>query len=1002
MGYSSNCYSSHRSADRFFSFHPEAKEIELIFHVVTGIILFIRRHIVMRRIIPLVILGLVGCAGSNYSAPLTTAPVGAAETPGEQVEPVESSDGALLPIDPLVHIGELPNGLSYMIRTNGRPENRAELRLVVNVGSILEDDDQLGLAHFVEHMAFNGTENFEKQELVDYLESIGMRFGADINAYTSFDETVYKLQLPTDSLGVLETGFQILREWAGRLSFDPVEIEKERGVVIEEWRRSRGASARIRDRQLPIMLNDSHYADRLPIGNPDLLETFAHDALIRYYKDWYRPELMTVIAVGDFEKDRIEQLIEDLFSDLSTSGDRRKRVYFEVPAHDEVLFTIESDPEASSAVVSVMYKHKPLAEGTRDSYRQRLRSSLYSSMFNQRLEELTQSVDPPFIFAVSNDGPLVRTRAAYNLLGLVKDGEYTRALGTLLEEAERVKIHGFTETELQRAKTDLLRRRETAFNERDKTNSSVFASEYIRHVLTSEAIPGIEYEYQLTSEFLPTIPVEEVNELLSSLMTETNQVIAISGPEKESEPLPTIDEVKAVFSDIEHREINAYVDTVDDSPLLADIPSPGTVTEERSDEEIGVTFLTLSNGIKVVLRPTDFKNDQVLMRATSPGGTSLANDSVYVSAMFASQLIGSGGVGSFGPIELQKKLSGKVVRVSPVLSSLSEGFSGSASPKDLETLFQLTYLYGTAPRADSVVFASYVTRMSSFLGTMKANPQIAFSDTISTTMAQNHFRARPMSEEIIQEAALSESFKFYKNRFEDFSDFTFYFVGAFVVDEIRPLLATYLASLPSTMRDEAWIDTGIRAPSGVIQKTVVKGIEPKSQVSIIFSGPAEWSMDQRRKLGILTNVLNTRLREILREDLGGTYGVSIIGSLSDRPYESYRITISFGCAPDRVDELIAEVFREVEALKSSPTEEEYLQKARESALRNHEVSLKENGFWLSMLQFYLERGMDASAILEGPDAWIHDISGSDVQAVANRYLNTDRYVQVILIPENEQ
>ncbi|GMQ80689.1 MAG: insulinase family protein [Rhodothermia bacterium] len=956
----------------------------------------------MRFIISLLLLGLAGCAGSNYSAPVTVDPVDVNNAPQDQTELMENAVETLLPIDPLVRKGSLPNGLNYMIRSNERPENRAELRLVVNVGSILEDDDQLGLAHFVEHMAFNGTQNFEKQELIDYLESIGMQFGPDINAYTSFDETVYKLQLPTDSVGVLETGFQILRDWAGRLSFEPAEIEKERGVVIEEWRRRRGAAARIQDLQLPIILKDSRYADRLPIGNPDLLKTFSHETLVRYYTDWYRPELMTVIAVGDFETDRIERLIEDLFSDLTGSDTPRERIFYDVPSHDEVLYTIESDPEASSALVSVMYKHPPWAEGTRASYRQRLRSSLYSAMFNQRLGELTQSVDPPFIFAFSNDGGLVRTRGAYSLIGLVRDGEYTRALETLLEEAERVKIHGFTETELQRAKTQLLRSRETAFNEREKTNSSVFASEYIRHVLTSEAIPGIEYEYQLTSELLPTIPVEEVNQLLTSLMTETNQVVSISGPEKESDPLPTIAEVKAVFTAVSGAEVDAYVDTVDDEPLLPDMPTPGTITEERLDEEIGVTFMTLSNGIKIVLRPTDFKNDQILMMATSPGGTSLADDSEFASAIFASQLIGSGGVGTFGPIELRKKLSGKVVRVSPVLTSLSEGFSGSASPKDLETLFQLTHLYGTAPRADSVVFASYITRMSSFLETMKANPQIAFSDTLSTTMAQYHFRARPMSEEIIREVSLSESFDFYNDRFKDFSDFTFYFVGAFEIDDIKPFLTTYLASLPSTMRDETWVDTGIRTPSGVINKTVVKGVEPKSQVSIIFSGPADWSMDQRRKLGILSNVLRTRLREILREDLGGTYSVSVTGSMSDRPYESYRVTISFGMSPDRVDELIGEVFREIEALKTAPPDEDDIQKARESALREHEVGLRENGFWMNRLQFYLERGMDASAILEGPSAWIYDISGSDLQEVANRYLNTDRYVQVVLMPENER
>lgn len=955
----------------------------------------------MRRLLFLIALGIFGCSGPGYTSQTTPTDESVSEPLDLQPIPaaLEQVVTQTLPVDPAIHMGTLANGLSFMIRRNVRPENRAELRLVLNAGSILEDDDQLGLAHFVEHMAFNGTRNFEKQALIEYLESIGMRFGPDINAYTSFDETVYMLQLPTDSAHVIETGFQILRDWAGEISFDPEEIEKERGVVIEEWRRTRGAGARIRDQQLPVILHDSRYADRLPIGKPEILESFEHASLLRYYRQWYRPELMTVIAVGDFEFETIENLVTSLFSDLSNPTSAQERFYSEVPHHEEVLYTIVSDPEATSANVSVMYKHAPWAQGTKISYARRIWSSLYSSMLNQRLSELTQSVNPPYIAAGTQEGALVRTRSSYNLIALAKDGDYLQALESLLYEAERVRRFGFTETEFERVKTEYLRSMEIAFNERDKTNSSVFASEYVRHVLTGESIPGIEYEYGLVRELIPAVTLTDVNQLISVLVTEDNQVIAISGPESGTEPLPSIDEVKAVFDGISSTDLKAYDDMVNDAPLLARIPAPGTITEEVVDETVGITHMTLSNGIKLVLKPTDFKNDQVLVRATSPGGSSLADDSHYVSALFSSQLIGGSGVGSFGPIELEKKLTGKAVNIGPMVGALSEGFSGSASPRDLETLFQLIYLYGTEPRADSVVFASYMSRMSSFLSTLDASPQSAFGDTLSTTMAQYHYRSRPLSQELLKEVSLSDSFEFFKDRFSDFSDFTFYIVGAFETDSLRPFLETYLASLPATHREESWRDSGIRTPPGVVKKKVIKGLEPQSQVAIVFSGTANWSLQERRKLGFLEEVLSTRLREILREDLGGTYTVSVNGSLSDRPIESYRMTVSFGCAPDRVQELIDQVFQEVISIQNVPPDDSYIQKAREKALRDHEVSLKENGYWISMLQFYLERGMDPSAILEGPAAWVDTIDAESVSEAARKYLDTNRFVQVTLVPE---
>lgn len=948
----------------------------------------------MDRVLMASLILIAGCSSSVYPGSQNQE-----SEPQTEVTLLPTDMDERLPLDPDIRTGRLDNGLFYMIRHNERPNNRAELRLVVDAGSILEDDDQRGLAHFVEHMAFNGTKHFEKQSLVDYLESVGMRFGPDINAYTSFDETVYMLQLPTDSVDVLETGFQILRDWAGDVTFEPEEIDKERGVIIEEWRLGRGGDARIRDRQLPVILHESRYAERLPIGTVEILEEFEHALLTRFYDEWYRPNLMTVIAVGDFDQDEIEKMIRSRFSDLQNPETTRPRLLFEVPDHAEPLYSIESDPEATSSAVVVMYKHPPIDQGTRKTYRNQLTLALYSSMLNMRFDELTQSADPPYIAAGTQDGGLVRTRSAYNLIAIVRDGTYDRALKTLLEETERVRRFGFTSTELDRAKTNMLRGMEIAFNERDKTASSRLASEYLRHVLSGESVPGIAYEFDLTTELLPTISLADVNSLVETLMTTRNQVITISGADRESEPLPTVLEIQAVFTAIDATELVAYEDQVVDRPLLPEPPEPGRIVEERADSTIDVTYLTLSNGVKVVLRPTDFKNDEVLLRATSPGGLSMSTDPDYMSASFATQIIGGSGVGSFGPVELEKKLTGKAVRLQPVISSLSEGFVGSASPRDLETLFQLVYLYGTEARADNVVFASYLSRISSVLNSMQASPQSAFNDTLSVTVSQHHFRTRPLSEDVLGEVSLDESFEFFKDRFADFGDFTFYFVGAFEMDTIRPLIERYLGSLPTTGRVETWRDDGRRTPPGVVEKIVLKGIEPQSRVAFVFSGDVEWSIEERRKLLLLQRVLNTRLREILREDLSGTYGVSVSASLSDEPLESYRFSISFGCAPERVDELVAQVFEEIDRIKTNPTDDTYLERAREASVRAHELGLRENSYWISSLQFYLEHDLEPTRIPVSPSASLDAITGDDLMLAARFYLNVDRYVRVTLMPE---
>ncbi len=952
----------------------------------------------MRRYLSFLFVVLVGAGCASTRVPQPVAEPAAAAPRASVTDATVASDEPL-PLDPAIRTGTLENGLRYFIRKNSKPADRAELRLAVDAGSVLEDDDQRGLAHFVEHMAFNGTERFEKQELVDYLELTGSRFGADVNAYTSFDETVYMLKVRTDSIELLDTGIDILREWAGRVAFDTAEVDKERGVVIEEWRLGRGARMRMLNEQLPVLLKGSQYADRLPIGTKENLESFDYETMRRFYDDWYRPDLMAVVVVGDFDVDRVERQVRKGFADLSVPPDQRERLEFSVPDNEEPLVALATDPEAPFGSVSLVFKIPEQDQNSREGYRRGLIESLYHAMFNARLQELTQDTDPPFAFAGSGRGSFARNPDFYNLSALIRDGGMVRALEVLLTEAKRVSRFGFTGSELERAKSDLLRSMERAYNERDKTESARFASEYVRHFLVDEPSPGIAYEYEATREMLPSISLDEINALAGAFVTEKNRVVLADGPEREDINYPTEAELLAIFDVVESKEIEPYEDVVLDEPLLSEEPSGGSIVDETHYADVDITRLVLSNGSQVILKTTDFKNDEVLVLAKSPGGTSIVDDERYTPAEFAATLIGQSGVGAFGPIELEKKLAGKVVSVSPYIGDLSEGFRGSGSPADLETLFQLVHLYFTSPRADSVTYQSYRQRIGSLLLSMKADPTRAFSDTVSVTMAQYHPRAQPFSQETLDRMNLDVSFEVFKERFADAGDFTYFIVGAFDTTEVRRYVEKYLAGLPSAGRTETWRDIGIRPPTGHVEKAVYRGIEPKSRVFIAYTGEATWSNRGRRVMSVLDNVLTIRLREVLREDLGGTYGVQVNGSLQRRPYEAYRIIVSFGCDPERVEELTSMVYGVIDTLKTQGTTATNLQKTRETSMTQHKVGLEQNSYWLSSMDYYEDNGLAFSDIPGAMIEFFDTVTLEEVQEATSRYFNTDNVIRVVLYPE---
>ncbi|MEI6667290.1 MAG: insulinase family protein [Acidobacteriota bacterium] len=902
-----------------------------------------------------------------------------------------------VPVDGRITIGYLPNGLRYYIRTNERPSRRAELRLVVNVGSVVEDDDQRGLAHFVEHMAFNGSEHFAKQDLIKFMESIGMRLGPGVNADTGFDETVYMLHVPTDNPEAMRKAFVFLADVAHSLSFEQEAIDKERGVIVEEWRLGRGADARMRDQQFPVLLTGSRYGDRLPIGSKASLDTFKPEALKRFYKDWYRPDLMAVIAVGDFGKSSVESLIKEQFGAIPAPDRPRARTAFPVPDHAETLYAVATDREATMTTVGV-YTMLPLRDQTSiGAYRQQQVERLYTNILNDRLTELTLKPDPPFLNAAVARGLFVRSTEAATLMALAKEDGIEAGLRSLLIESARAARFGFTPAELEREKRDLMRLYESAYAERDKEESADLAAEYIRNFTQREPLPGITFEYGMVQRLLPDITLEEVNKVAKD-WTSGSRVVLVNAPQRANLKVPDAAALAAVIRNSSETDVKPYVEVAAGQSLLEQVPKPGSVVRERVRDAFGVIEWELSNGVKVVLKPTEFKQDEVVFRATSPGGTSLATDADFVAATTATQVVGAGGLGKFDVIQLRNLLSGKAATVRAFIDDIEEGVVGGGSPKDLETLFQLIYLTFTQPRADATVFGVITSQMKSMLANQQASPEWAFGQALRTALTQGHVRGRPITPELIPDMNLQKSLAFFKDRFGDAGDFTFVFAGSFTPDRIKPLVERYLGSLPTARRKETWRNVGMTPPRGVVEQIVRKGIEPKSQAAIVFTGPFTFDAPHQVALDALAVVLDTRLRERLREALRGTYGVQVEAGAVKIPEAGYRITIEFGCDPERTEELVKMLFREIDTLKASGPTQKEVRDTREALARRHDSDLALNNRLVGELSQRYENGVDIAEFFELPSEMDH-VSAGAIQDAARRYLDTANYVRVTLYPE---
>jgi len=908
-----------------------------------------------------------------------------------------------VPFDTAVRTGTLPNGMKYYIRKNAKPEHRAELRLVVNAGSILETDNQQGLAHFCEHMCFNGTKNFPKSALVDYLESVGMNFGADLNAYTSFDETVYMLQIPTDTPAIFEKGMQILGDWAHNVTFDDGEINKERGVVVEEWRLGQGAQERMLRKWFPVVFQNSMYANRLPIGKKEIIETAPYDTIKKFYKDWYRPDLMAVVAVGDFDVDAVEKMIKEEFSILVNPAGEKYRTLFPVPDNDELNAVVCKDKEATGTVIEVMYKLPLSSSKTVGDYRQHCVEQMFTMMLNNRYNELMQKPNPPFSYATSDKSELVRTKEVYMSLALVPEDGVERGLKTLIDENNRVKKFGFTPGEFDRAKKDMLSYLETMVNEKDKTDSKSYTREYVSNYLTGEPSPGIEWENAMWKQTLSSLKIEEINQLATTWISENgkNCTIVVLAPEKEGVEIPSEETIKQIYLNQQNEPVTPYSDIVIKKPLMKKKPKAGKVVSEKTIADYNITEWTLSNGAKVVLKPTDFKNDQILFSAYSFGGSSLYPDKDDVSASYATEVVSKSGLGPFDAVTLNKYLSGKIASIQSSIGATTETFSGSATPKDVETLFQMLYLYQTSSKCDSNGFKSLLAQEKSSIQNRSNSPQSALFDSVALIMHSYNVRYRPVTLATLNELDMNRACEIYKDRFSNPGEFTYFFVGSFNLSDIKPLVEAYIGGIPSTGRIETYKDLGIHPPKGTINKEIVKGTDPKSTVYMIFSGPFEYNRQNRMEVSALIELVNIELRETLREDMGGVYGVSAFPRLQHYPTQEYQMGIYFSCSPDNRDALISAALKVLDSIKVQGCNEERLLKVKELMFKEREKNLKENNFWLSALSSSYQNNEN---ILELKDFnnQVSSFTSDDFKKWTIKYYNPTNFAKFVLNPEKKE
>ena len=905
-----------------------------------------------------------------------------------------------VPFDTAVRTGTLPNGLRYFIRQNPRPEKRLSLRLAVKAGSLFEADDQLGLAHLIEHMAFNGSAHFKPGELVSYFESTGARLGPHVNAYTSFDETVYMLDLPSDSAEIVTKGLLAMADFAGGLTLSPAEIDRERGVVIEEWRGRLGAASRVRDQQLPVLFNQSRYADRLPIGKPEVLRAAPAQRLRDFYDTWYRPDRMAIVVVGDAPVDTIEAGIREAFTPLTARAPVAPLPDGRVPLDRESLINVTSDSEVTSSTVQILRKRAAGGKGTVGDYRTSLVENLFTRMLNDRFDELSRKPDAGFIVAGGGSDALSPTVSTFGLSARVKDDGLAAGVTALQTEAHRVRQYGFRASELDRARRWFAAFYERAYNERDKNESGSYAQEYVSYFLNSEPSPGIAYEYRLVQQLLPSITLADVGALASARLSGDAVVILAVTPKKDGVALPDGPTLRAAFEQGEGAAVQPWSDSATNQPLLAQRPAGGTVAGRREIADIGVTVVRFSNGVEAWLKPTDFKNDQVQFSMYAKGGTSLATQADYLQAAFATQYVGLSGLGTIKAVDLDKMLAGKLASASPYISTSMHGVNGSSSPAELETALQLAYLNVTAPGDDPDALALMKRQLDVALANRGRSPGQVFGEKVNEINSANHWTSKPLTPEDVAALDRAKMLAYYRARFANAADFTFFMVGAFKVDDALPLLARYIGGLPSVpgAARSDFADQGVRFPTGTQRVKVQKGREPRSSTLLSFFADPSFDSMEQEKIIAATSILNTVLRDSLREELGQTYTVQVGLSQSAPQRGDGHIRVSFGAAPENIDAMADRVLTEVRKLQADGPTADMVAKAKEGARRDYETALKQNGYWMGRLQrLHLIGGNPGEIITR--NGRIDSLTPAVLQETFKQYFPMDRYTVITLMPE---
>ncbi len=906
-----------------------------------------------------------------------------------------------LQMDPAILSGQLENGLSYHILANPKPENKAELRLSINVGSVNEDDDQRGLAHFTEHMAFNGTKSFAKSEMVNYLSSIGMGYSNGLNGMTGYDNTTYTFKLPTDDQVKLRKGLQILSEMAWQVSFDPAEIERERGVIIEEWRLGQSADQRVSDAQNAVFLAGSRYAERSPIGTFEVLSTFPHEALKRFYTDWYRPDLQTVVVVGDFDPQQILALIQEFFGPIPARTNPRPRQDFYVPDNLTPQAVVVTDPEYTANDLSVMWKKPVQTFQNLGDYLASLRRTLFYEMLNTRLDELSKQADPPYSYAYGYEYSILRTMSAAYVSANFTAGKAETALSTLLTETERVQRYGFLPTEFERAKLNYKRRVERDVAGKNTRDSDMLAWRLIFTVNNNNVFMSPDQALELVEAFLETITLDEVNSLVAQLIPEKNMCVSIGAPAKEGLAYPTQERLLEIVSNATAQQIGPYEDKVVNEPLMPAIPASRNLKKESFDAANGVQTWVLANGATVYAKQTDFKDDEVLLFATSPGGYSQYPAADIPAAKLLPDYVAESGFGNFDAISLDKAKVGKVARAGLDLSLTSEGFNGSCSPQDLEVMFQMIHQYGTNARFDDAEFASFIQRTKAYYDNYNLEPMNVFGDKLGSAIYGGNPYTISLAEADLDAVKLADLERIYRDRWGDFSDFSFVIVGNFDAARLRELCNTYLANLPTQGRKEKARDVGLNPVQGKSKIQLRQGQSERSFASLITN--AKYSFNARNSvlLDALMHVVNEKLRENIRENLSGVYVVQAVPNTSNYPRPHIQVFTFMACSPARVDELNAATEATLDSLRRGLIDERYLASARATLQQVHSEMIRSNRYWGSQMASNLKQGLPLTQGIA--ETGFSAINRKSVAKAARKYLNYGRnQLTLVMLPETSR